>query len=196
MLGYGLIIGGSNPGRGETFVLTTVSRPALGHTQPRIQCVPVAVSLGGKMTGAWRWPLTSISSAEVKECVELYLHSPNTPLWRGAQLKQHKTTLPLPLVICSFRRSSRQISSRFLRYSGDRKHAYCCLNSNLRTASRNTYVCLLVRTVNGELLEDWKETFENWSGWRKTTKVFVRCSYEILLEYKSDALIQLQNGNK
>jgi hypothetical protein len=28
------------------------------------------------------------SSAEVKECVELYLHSPNTPSWRGAQLKE------------------------------------------------------------------------------------------------------------
>jgi hypothetical protein len=27
------------------------------------------------------------SCAEVKECVELYLHSPNTPSWRGAQLK-------------------------------------------------------------------------------------------------------------
>jgi hypothetical protein len=26
------------------------------------------------------------SSAEVKEWVELYLHSPNTPSWRGAQL--------------------------------------------------------------------------------------------------------------
>jgi hypothetical protein len=25
------------------------------------------------------------SSAEVEECVELYLHSPNTPSWRGAQ---------------------------------------------------------------------------------------------------------------
>jgi hypothetical protein len=25
------------------------------------------------------------SSAEVKELVELYLHSPNTPSWRGAQ---------------------------------------------------------------------------------------------------------------
>jgi hypothetical protein len=29
---------------------------------------------GGKAAGAWSWPLTS--SAEVKECVELYLHSP------------------------------------------------------------------------------------------------------------------------
>jgi hypothetical protein len=27
------------------------------------------------------------SSAEVKEWVALYLHSPNTPSWRGAQLK-------------------------------------------------------------------------------------------------------------
>jgi hypothetical protein len=27
------------------------------------------------------------SSAEVEEWVELYLHFPNTPLWRGAQLE-------------------------------------------------------------------------------------------------------------
>jgi hypothetical protein len=27
------------------------------------------------------------SSAEVKEYVELYIHSPNTPPWLGAQLK-------------------------------------------------------------------------------------------------------------
>jgi hypothetical protein len=26
------------------------------------------------------------SGAEVEECVELYLHSPTTPSWRGAQL--------------------------------------------------------------------------------------------------------------
>jgi hypothetical protein len=41
---------------------------------------------GGKEAEAWSWPLTP-SSAEVKKCVELYLHSPNTPPWRGAQLK-------------------------------------------------------------------------------------------------------------
>jgi hypothetical protein len=33
---------------------------------------------GGKVAGAWSWPLTP-SSAEVKECVEQYFHSPNTP---------------------------------------------------------------------------------------------------------------------
>jgi hypothetical protein len=39
------------------------------------------------------------SSAEVKEWVELYLHSPNTPSWRGAQLGGSTgTTLPLPFI--------------------------------------------------------------------------------------------------
>jgi hypothetical protein len=38
------------------------------------------------------------SSAEVKECVELYLHSPNTPSWRGAQFRKSTgTSLPLPM---------------------------------------------------------------------------------------------------
>jgi hypothetical protein len=27
------------------------------------------------------------SNAQVKECVQLYLHFPNTSAWRGAQLK-------------------------------------------------------------------------------------------------------------
>jgi hypothetical protein len=40
------------------------------------------------------------SSAEVNECVELYLHFPNTPSLRGAQLnKSTGTTLPLPFII-------------------------------------------------------------------------------------------------
>jgi hypothetical protein len=32
------------------------------------------------------------SSAEVKQCMELYFHSPNTPSWRGAELKKHRDT--------------------------------------------------------------------------------------------------------
>jgi hypothetical protein len=36
------------------------------------------------------------SSAEVKECVELYLHSPNTPSWRGAQLNHRDNFIFLP----------------------------------------------------------------------------------------------------
>jgi hypothetical protein len=65
------------------FLFTNASRMALGPTQPPIQWVPGAPSLGGKAAGARSWP----SSAEAKECVELYLHSTNTP-WRGAQLKK------------------------------------------------------------------------------------------------------------
>jgi hypothetical protein len=47
-----------------------------------------------KAAGAWSWPLTS--SAEVKEWMELYLHSPNTPSWRGAQLKHRDNFTFLP----------------------------------------------------------------------------------------------------
>jgi hypothetical protein len=64
---------------------TTASRTTLGPTQPPIQWVPGALSLGVKRSG--READRSLpSSAEVKECVELYLHSPNTPSWR-ARLK-------------------------------------------------------------------------------------------------------------
>jgi hypothetical protein len=65
------------------FLFTTASRPALGPTQPPIQWVPGALSLRVK------WPEREAdhsppSSAEVKESMELYLHSPNTLSWRGA----------------------------------------------------------------------------------------------------------------
>jgi hypothetical protein len=69
------------------FLFTTTSRTALGPTQLPIQCVPEALSLEVKRPEceADRSPP---SSAEVKECVELYLHTPNTPSWRGAQFKK------------------------------------------------------------------------------------------------------------
>jgi hypothetical protein len=43
-----------------------------------------------------KWPVCEAnhspsSSAEVKEWVELYLHSPNMPSWRGTQLKHRDT---------------------------------------------------------------------------------------------------------
>jgi hypothetical protein len=67
-------------------IFTTASRTALGPTQSRIQWVQVPLSLGVKQPGreADHFPP---SSTEVKERVELYLHSPSTPSWRGAQLK-------------------------------------------------------------------------------------------------------------
>jgi hypothetical protein len=52
---------------------------------------------GGKAAGGWSWPLTS-TYFRGHECVDIYLHSPNTTSWRGAQLKKSTgTTLLLPL---------------------------------------------------------------------------------------------------
>jgi hypothetical protein len=56
------------------FLFTTASRKALGPTQPPIQWVPGALSLWVKRPG--READHSSPSAEVKEYVELYLHSP------------------------------------------------------------------------------------------------------------------------
>jgi hypothetical protein len=67
------------------FLFTTVSRPALRPTQPPIQWVPGALSLGVKRPGH-EADHSSPSSTEVKN-VKLYLRSPDTPSWRGSQLK-------------------------------------------------------------------------------------------------------------
>jgi hypothetical protein len=69
------------------YLFTTASRPALRPTQSLIQWVSWALTLGVKLSGR-EADHSPLSSAEVKECVELYLHSPNTPSWRGAQLKK------------------------------------------------------------------------------------------------------------
>jgi hypothetical protein len=84
------------------FLFTTASRMALGPTQPPIQWVPGALSLGDKAAGAWSW--TPPSSAKVKECVELYLHFPICLHAVVLSFKRkHKYnftfTLPLPMTI-------------------------------------------------------------------------------------------------
>jgi hypothetical protein len=71
------------------FLFTTAFRTALGLTQPPIHWLPGVISLGVKRSRC-EADHSPPSSAEVKECVELYLHSPNTPAWRGAQLKEAK----------------------------------------------------------------------------------------------------------
>jgi hypothetical protein len=85
----------------EIFLFTTAPITVLGPTEPCIQRVPGALSLGAKppRREADRSPP---SSAKVKEFVELHLQSRNTPPWRGAQFKKKKkkgtvTTLPLLL---------------------------------------------------------------------------------------------------
>jgi len=78
------------------FLFTTASRTALGPTQPPIQWVPGALSLEVKRPGR-RADHSPQSSSEFKECLELYSHSPNTPSWRGAQLKKAQRQLYLYL---------------------------------------------------------------------------------------------------
>jgi hypothetical protein len=85
-LGYGLDDRGSRvrfPAEAVIFLLTAASRTALGPTQPPIQGVPGALSLGVKRPER-EADHSPVSSAEVKEWVELYLHFPNMPSWRGA----------------------------------------------------------------------------------------------------------------
>jgi hypothetical protein len=52
-------------------------------TQSPIQWVSEVLSMGVKRPGR-EAHYSPPSSAEVKEIVELYLHSPNTSSWRGA----------------------------------------------------------------------------------------------------------------
>jgi hypothetical protein len=89
-------------GAGNIFLFHTVSRTALGPTQPPIQCIPGAFSLGVKRPGRDA-DHSPPSSAEVKECVELYLHSPNTPSWRDAHLKMHRDNFNFYLYICQLK---------------------------------------------------------------------------------------------
>jgi hypothetical protein len=73
------------PGGGGAgnFLFTTVSRKSLGPTQPHIQWIPVALSLSVKRPGR-EADHSPPSSAGVKECVELYLHSSNMSSWSAA----------------------------------------------------------------------------------------------------------------
>jgi hypothetical protein len=76
----------SRRGRG-IFLFITVSRTALGPIHPPIQWIPGALLLGVKQSGR-EADHSPPSCVEVKECVELYLHFPNTPSWRDTQLKK------------------------------------------------------------------------------------------------------------
>jgi len=59
-----------------------MKRPALGPTQFFIHWLPGALALGLKRPGC-EADHSPPSTAEFKEWVELHLHSPNTPSWRG-----------------------------------------------------------------------------------------------------------------
>jgi len=55
-----------------------------------------AFSLGVKQPGR-EADHSPQSSAEVEGCVEIYLHSPNTPSWPGVQLQKHRNNLTFAL---------------------------------------------------------------------------------------------------
>jgi hypothetical protein len=84
---------------------------ALGPTQPPIQWVSGILSLGIKRLGR-EADHSPPSTAKVKEWVELYLHSLNTPPWRGAQLKHRDNftfTFTGPYIDCYLRTGAEQI---------------------------------------------------------------------------------------
>jgi hypothetical protein len=61
----------------------------VGGSQNGSGAHPVSYPMGTTSPFTWgEADHSSPSSAEVKECVELYLRFPNTPSWRGAQFKK------------------------------------------------------------------------------------------------------------
>jgi hypothetical protein len=82
-LGYGLDDWGfeSRPELG-IFLSTTAPRPALGHTQPPIQWVPGALSMGVKRPGLEL--TTHLHLVPRLRMCEAMSPLPNTPSWRDA----------------------------------------------------------------------------------------------------------------
>jgi hypothetical protein len=70
----------SSPGRVKNFI-STLSRPALGPTQPTIQRAPGAFSAGVKRQGREADHLAP-ANAEVKK-MWIYTSAPHTPPWRS-----------------------------------------------------------------------------------------------------------------
>jgi hypothetical protein len=94
-LGYRLYDRGVRvPVEARNFSLHHRLQNGSGAHPASIQWVPGALSLGVKPPGR-EADHSPPSSAEVKECVELYLDSPNTPSWRGVQLKKAQGQLYL-----------------------------------------------------------------------------------------------------
>jgi hypothetical protein len=97
VLGYGLDDRGSRvrfPAEAGNFSLHHRVQNGSG-AHPASSPISIMGSFPGVKQPGREADHSSPSSAEIKECVELYLHSPNMPSWHGAQLST-RTTLPLP----------------------------------------------------------------------------------------------------
>jgi hypothetical protein len=79
------------------FLFTTASRTALGPTQPPLQCVPGALSLGVKQLGH-EADHSLPSSAEVKNGWS-YISTPQYVCMAWCLVKHRDFTLPLPLFV-------------------------------------------------------------------------------------------------
>jgi hypothetical protein len=82
-MGWTIGVLGFDSRRRLGILFTDASITALELTQPPIHGVLGALSMAVKRSGREVGHIPQ-SSAEVNECVELYLYSPNTPPWRGA----------------------------------------------------------------------------------------------------------------
>jgi hypothetical protein len=78
------------------FLFTTASRKVLGPTQPPIQWVSEALTLGVERLGR-EAEHSSPSRSDVKKCVELYLHSPIRRHGVVLNLKKGSTGTILPI---------------------------------------------------------------------------------------------------
>jgi hypothetical protein len=109
-LSYGLDDRGFESRQGlGIFLFTTASRPALGPTQPPIQWVPGALSLGVKRPGR-QADYSPVSSAEVKECMDLYFHS--TPQYaRTASFPIYSSCLVFYFVQEEYQATSYELSA-------------------------------------------------------------------------------------
>jgi hypothetical protein len=85
------------------------------------------------------------SSAEVKECVDLYFHFPNTSSWRGAQLK-HRDNFSFYLLISSRQTAPRSTEPRVSLNSV--LESSCALKQDGTLSGRrtNAYFFVIVRS--------------------------------------------------
>jgi hypothetical protein len=96
------------------WTIDTVSRPDLGPTQPPIQWVPGDLSLG-VMQLEGEADHSPPSSAEVKECVELYLSSLNkSSRYTSAMSEKKHENLRMADLWATIQHGISRVLSRFL----------------------------------------------------------------------------------
>jgi hypothetical protein len=128
-------MGGSSPGGGWEFFSSPTHPERLWGSDPASYPMGTRGSFPGREADH-----SPPSSAEVKVCVELYIHYPITPLWRGAQLK-HRDNFTFTLIT--------NIKVRFL--------LFLVLNVNGRyVAFLSLFVRSTIQHVFGCLRVYWK----------------------------------------